>query len=392
MDDLDRTALLVGAPTTGPRPKVLRLITRLNVGGPARQALMLTRDLAEEYPTVLAAGRPSAAEGELTDERVPVRTVPLVRPLNPSMDMRAVAVTRRLIGSTGARLLHTHMAKAGTVGRMAAASIPDRPRTVHTFHGHVLDGYFKPSVQRMFVEVERGLARRTDALVAVSPEVRDALQCLGIGRRRDFHVIPLGLDLDAFLAVDRPAGELRGALGIDAGTPLVGVVGRLVPIKAVDVLLEAVARLPGVHLAVIGDGEERSSLTRLADSMKLLDRVHFTGWWPDVPGAFSDLDLVALSSINEGTPVALIEAHAAGRAVVATDVGGVRQVVEDGVTGWLARSGDAPGIAALIGAALADRPRCQAFGAAGRAAVADRFGKGRLLGDIRSLYGDLLGR
>lgn len=390
MEDLGENKVPAAPGLRAARPPVVRLITRLNVGGPARQALLLTRELAEDFPTVLAAGQPTASEGELSDERVPVRRVPLVRPLNPAMDLQAVAATRRLLGETGAQLLHTHMAKAGTVGRIAANSMSHRPRTVHTFHGHVLEGYFNPAVQKVFVELERGLARRTDALVAVSPEIRDALQELGIGRRRAFHVIPLGLDLDAFLAIERPDGRLRSALGLDVETPLLGVVGRLVPIKANEVLLEAVASLPGVHLAVIGDGEERVALTRTAERMGVLGRVHFTGWWPDIPGAFGDLDLVVLSSKNEGTPVALIEAHAAGKAVVATDVGGVRHVVQDGATGWLARSGDAEGLAALITKALADPLRLQAFGAAGRRFVRDRFSKHRLVSDIRALYGDLL--
>jgi glycosyltransferase involved in cell wall biosynthesis len=392
MADLERTDLAAVSAPAPARSQVVRLITRLNVGGPARQALLLTRDIGEEFPTVLAAGRPAATEGELGDDQVPVHYVPLTRPLNPQMDLRAVSAIRRLLGDTRARLLHTHMAKAGTVGRVAAASMGDRPRTVHTFHGHVLEGYFNPAVQRIFVEMERGLARRTDAIVAVSPEVRDSLQALGIGRRRTFHVIPLGLDLDGFLAVDRPQGALRSALGIAPEAPLIGAVGRLVPIKANEVLLEAVARVPGLHLALIGDGEDRPRLTQRAEAMGLAGRVHFTGWWPDIPGAVSDLDLVVLTSNNEGTPVALIEAHAAGKAVVATDVGGVRHVVTNGVTGWLAAAGDAPGIAALIEGALADPVRLRAFGAAGRQSVRERFGKDRLLGDVRDLYADLLGR
>ena len=392
MGELDQAGLGGGPASTVRGARVVRLITRLNVGGPARQALLLTRELEQDFPTILAAGRPSAVEGEMVDERVPVHRVPLTRPLNPPLDVRAVAAARRLLVGTGAGLLHTHMAKAGAVGRLAAMSMAARPRTVHTFHGHVLEGYFGPAAQRAFIEVERALARRTDALVAVSPEVRDTLQALGIGRGRDLHVIPLGLDLDDFLAVDGPRGALRSAIGVGPGVPLVGVVGRLVPIKANGVLLEAIARLPGVHLAVIGDGEERQSLARQVVAMGMADRVHFTGWWPDVASAVSDLDLVALTSRNEGSPVALIEAHAAGKAVVATDVGGVRHVVEDGVTGWLVPSGDGPAVAAAIRAALADRRRLAAFGQAGRAAVRERFGKDRLLRDIRDLYGDLLGR
>jgi glycosyltransferase involved in cell wall biosynthesis len=373
-----------------PRIGAVRLITRLNVGGPARQALLLTRELQDDYPTVLAAGRPTAAEGELSDPRVPVRTVPLTRSLHAGMDARAVAAVRRLLGETRAALLHTHMAKAGTVGRLAAGTMARRPRTVHTFHGHVLEGYFRQSVQRAFVEVERALARRTDALVAVSPEVRDALQALGIGTRREFHVIPLGLDLDPFLVVTRPHGDLRRHIGLAADQPLVGVVGRLVPIKGVEVLLDAMTHLRGVHLAVVGDGEERAALTERARLLGLADRTHFVGWWPDIPGAMSDCDVVALTSRNEGTPVALIEALATARPVVATDVGGVRHVVDDGVTGWLAPSGDAAAVAGLIRRLLDDAEQRASFGAAGRESVRRRFGHERLVADIRALYGDLV--
>ena len=392
MEHLDRLSPPGSTLEAPPRVPLVRLITRLNVGGPARQALLLTRELREDYPTVLGAGHPTAVEGELRDARVTVQRLPLVRPLNPTLDTRAIAATRRLLGATGARILHTHMAKAGTVGRLAASSMSRRPRTVHTFHGHVLDGYFHPQVQRVFIELERRLAQRTDVLVAVSPEVRDSLQALGIGRQREFHVVPLGLDLEPFLAVDTPHGGLRASLSIGPTTPLVGVVGRLVPIKGVEVLLHAMALVPDVHLAIIGDGEERGRLSRQAAAMGLAGRVHFTGWWPDVPAAMSDLDLVVLTSRNEGTPVALIEAQAAGKPVVATDVGGVRHVIEHGVTGWLAPPGDAPAVARLIEAALTDRGRLRAFGAAGRLVVRDRFGKDRLLRDVRDLYSSLLGR
>jgi glycosyltransferase involved in cell wall biosynthesis len=375
---------------TGTVPTV-RLITRLNVGGPARQALLLSRALQDDFPTVLAAGHPSASEGELSDERVSVRRVPLTRTLHPGMDAKALSAVRRLLGETRARLLHTHMAKAGTIGRVAAATVPRRPRTVHTFHGHVLEGYFSPAVQRGFIEVERALARRTDVLVAVSPEIRDALQSLGIGTRREFQVIPLGLDLEPFLAVTGPGRGLRTHLGLGPDQPLIGIVGRLVPIKGLEVMLETMTFLPHVHLAVVGDGEERTALTERARAAGIADRVHFVGWWPDIPSAMSDCDVITLTSRNEGTPVALIEALAAARPVVATDVGGVRHVIQDGVTGWLAPAGDARSVAALIQRALDDPGTAAAQGLAGRESVRTRFGQDRLVADIRELYTDLLG-
>ena len=369
---------------------VVRLITRLNVGGPARQALTLTRDLRHRFPTVLAAGRPTESEGEMSDPDVEVRHVPLVRPLNPEADARAFTAVRRLLGTVRPAILHTHMAKAGTVGRSAALSVRPRPRTVHTFHGHVLEGYFSPAVQRAFLAVERQLARHSDALVAVSTEIRDDLLALGIGRPSQFHVIPLGFDLSAFLGIGGPTGQLRGSLGIGPDVPLIGAIGRLVPIKDMGSALEIVARLDGVHLVLVGDGECRPQLEAQAHRMGLADRVHFTGWW-DVPAALADVDVVLLTSRNEGTPVALIEAAAAARPVVATKVGGVPLVVEDGVTGWLGAAGDTEGLAGLVARLLESPDTRRAMGAAGRNRVAERFRKERLLADVTALYDELLG-
>ena len=376
--------------TEGGTTRVLRLITRLNVGGPARQALLLSRALAPEYETTLAAGRPGAEEGELNHPAVPVVHVPLVRQIHPPSDGRALLAVRRMLASQRPAVLHTHMAKAGTVGRLAAMRSSFRPRTVHTFHGHVLDGYFGARVARAFTETERSLARRTDVLVAVSNEIRDQLLDLRIGRPSQYRVIPLGLDLDPFLDVKQPSGQVRGRLGLGRDTPLVGIVGRLVPIKDHLTLLAAMKELPGVHLAVIGDGELRAPLEAASRDMGLADRVHFTGWWMDMASAISDLDVVVLTSRNEGTPVALIEAAAAGIPVVATDVGGVGAVVEHGVTGLLAPPADAPTVAAHIALLLVDPGARLRMGKAGRERVRDRFGQRRLLDDVRALYAELL--
>jgi glycosyltransferase involved in cell wall biosynthesis len=369
----------------------LRMITRLNVGGPARQALLLSGALEPEYSTTLAAGRPSAAEGELSHGGVTVRYLPLVRPLRPAHDARALVAARSLLSQTGARLLHTHTAKAGTVGRLAALGRPDL-RTVHTFHGHVLDGYFGPRVQRAFVEVERRLARHTDVLIAVSPEIRDELLELRIGRPSQYEVVPVGLDLTAFLAVTGGSGRFRATLGLGGDVPLVGAVGRLVPIKDLETLLAAMTTLPGVHLAVVGDGDQRPALQARATALGLDRRVHFTGWAVDVAEVMADLDVVVLTSRNEGTPVSLIETAACGRPVVATRVGGVATVVLDGVTGWLAPPGSPDEIGRLIRRLLDDPAARRRMGEAGRAHVRRRFGSERLVRDIRALYGELVAR
>lgn len=370
-------------------PRVLRVVTRLNVGGPARHALLLTKALTA-YPTVLATGTPPAHEGEMNDPKVDVVRVPLVRPVRPLDDARAFMALRRLVREVRPDIVHTHMAKAGTLGRLATDVLKPRPVVVHTFHGHVLEGYFRPVVQRAFIAAERRLARRTDALIAVSREVADELLDLGIGSPERMHVIPLGLDISSMLAVREPSGQLRARLGLGPDSPLIGIAARLAPIKDHATVLRAMQRLPGVHLAVLGDGELRESLSQQIDRLGLADRVHLVGWWSDMAAAYSDLDVAVLTSRNEGTPVALIEAFAAGVPAVATDVGGVRSVVLDGQTGVLVPPADPQGVAAAVQMLLDDPEKRRVMGERGRSHVRDRFGHERLIRDISALYRVLL--
>ena len=379
------------------RAAVLMLVTRLNIGGPARLVLDLAKQLGPELGVAVAAGRPPEEEGELSDPAVAVTRLPLVRPVRPRYDVAAFTATRSLLVRTAPAVVHTHMAKAGAIGRLAALSLARgrRPRLVHTFHGHVLQGYFASAEQRAFLALERRLARASDALVAVSPEVRDELVDLGVGRPGQYRVIPVGLNLDQYFRVAQRAGQvgaLRRSLGLPGSTFVAGVVGRLVPIKDHATLLRALVDAPDVHLAVLGDGELRSSLHRLAADLGVADRAHFTGWWADMPAALEDLDLVVLPSRNEGTPLALVEASAAGRPVLATDVGGVRHVVEAGVTGWLCRAGDSTGLAGRM-QSLAKAPELgHAAGREGRRLVAPRFGMERTVVLHRELYREMLGQ
>lgn len=378
---------------------MLIAVTRLNIGGPAGQVLALAKGASPRWRALVAAGKPAPEEGELKDPAVPVLSVPLVRPVAPRSDLSAFLALRRLIKRSRARLVHTHMAKAGALGRLAGMSVgtaEERPRLVHTFHGHVLQGYFGATQQRAFLELERALAKRTDVLVAVSPEVRDELLGLGVGRPGQYAVVPLGLDLSRFAAVGTPAvptGKLRAALGVGPGVPLAGAVGRLVPIKDHATLLRAVAAVPGLHVALLGDGELRASLQQLAASLGLAERAHFAGWWQDMPSALADLDVVVLSSRNEGTPAALIEALAASRPVVSTDVGGVRHVVEAGATGWLCPSGDPSALAAAIEQAVfSQRGKAAQMANEGRRRALARFSTEQMLAAYFSIYEQLLGR
>jgi len=372
-------------------PKIQRIITRLNIGGPARQALLLTKALQSTYPTTLAAGRPTQSEGEMFDPEVKVAHVPLVRPVSIPNDLAAFHALRQIMLHGRPDLVHTHMAKAGALGRLAAMSLKPRPRLIHTFHGHVLDGYFSQPVQRTLIRTERWLAERTDCLIAVSPQIRDQLLAAGVGRPEQYRVIPVGIDLSRHALINGPQGGLRRSLNLPPDALLAGTVGRLVPIKDHVTLLRALVDVPSLHLAVIGDGELRSQLEALAAELSLSDRVHFTGWRSDIPSTMSDLDLVVLTSRNEGTPVSLIEAMACGRPVVATDVGGVCSVVTHGVNGFLTPAGDPGAIARAMQSVLDNRTSALNMAEAARQQTLTRFGCERLIRDIESLYSDLTG-
>jgi glycosyltransferase involved in cell wall biosynthesis len=371
--------------------QILRVITRLNIGGPGLHVLTLTRALTE-YPTLVACGRPDPHEGLLDSSGIETTSVPLVRPVAPISDLQAVRDLRRLILRRHPSIVESHMAKAGFAARIAAVASRPRPATVHVFHGHVFDGYFSQPVQSALIRVERLLARRTDLLLTVSDQIRDDLLALDIGQEDQYRVVPLGLQLGPFLARQGPSGTLRQPLGLSADTPLIGVAARLVPIKDHQTLFSALSRVPDAHLAVLGDGVLGPDLKEWARASEVGPRIHFLGWHEDMAAALADCDVVALSSRNEGTPVCLIEAMAAGKPVVATDVGGTPSVVDDGETGFLVPPHDPVALAERLETVLSDRELARRLGGQGRIVAQERFGLDRLVSDMRSLYSELLGR
>jgi glycosyltransferase involved in cell wall biosynthesis len=259
----------------------------------------------------------------------------------------------------------------------------------------VLEGYFGPATTTLYRTLERLAARVTDVLIGVSQQTVDELVALGVGPREQFRVVVLGLELDEFLALDPepdPDAPLRRAAGVRSGEVLVSIVGRLVPIKRVDLALEAVARARAlgapIRLAVVGDGELRPQLTAQAEALGLGDAVHFAGYQRDVAAVVAASDLMLLTSANEGTPVALIEAAAGARAAVATDVGGVRLVVRE-EAGRVCPPGAVEPIASALAELAHDAQARAALGQAARAG-AERFASARLLADIDALYRELL--
>jgi glycosyltransferase involved in cell wall biosynthesis len=371
------------APGAGPR--LLRVITRLNIGGPARQALMLHRALPElGYTCELVSGAPQRDEGAFpppADRYVLVDA--LRRETDFVADARAIRALTALMRRWQPDIVHTHTTTAGGLGRIAGR----RAKVgilVHTFHGHVLSGYLSGPQTKALVAAERYLARRTDALISVSSRVRDELLALGIGREDQWRVVPLGLELGDLLTGPAPSAPSRAALGLPPEGPLVGIVGRLVAIKDHETFLTMAARVAAEHpdavFVVAGDGDLRGALEARARRL-LGDRVRFLGWATDLPVLYGALDIVVLTSRNEGTPVALIEAGAAGRPTVATDVGGVPEVVRDGETGFVEPAGDAAALAARVGLLLDDPERAAAMGRAARAHALERYGLERFLAE-----------
>jgi glycosyltransferase involved in cell wall biosynthesis len=388
---------------TDRRPiRVLRVIARLNVGGPALHVSYLTSGLAGRgYDTTLVAGDVGRGEASMAfvaeSEGVDVvRLAGLSRELSPVRDAVAAVHLARLIRRLRPDVLHTHTAKAGAVGRVAALLAGRRrPRVVvHTFHGHVLRGYFGAAGSLVFRAIETALARITDSLVAVSPEVRDELVRLGVAPGRKFTVIRLGIDLEPRVACDEEPAAVRARIGVPADRFVVGWFGRMTAVKRTDDLLDALAALRerGVDalLLLVGDGDDRERLERLAHGRGLARSVLFLGYQEDVARWYAACDVIVLTSANEGTPVTLIEALAAGRPVVATRVGGVPDVVEEGVTGFLVRPGDTHAVAERLALLAADPERRRRMGAAGREGVLERYAVERLVDDVDRLYRALL--
>jgi glycosyltransferase involved in cell wall biosynthesis len=379
------------------RIRVARVITRLNVGGPSFQALLLTEKLdPRRFETRLFAGTTERGEAEILDLRPELgarpRVIPgLRREVAPLDDIRALATIVRELRAFHPHIVHTHMAKAGLLGRIAAR-IAGVPAVVHTFHGNVLSGYFDPVRARVFLALEQLLGRASTRIIAISERQRREIEKLGIARAPKLVQLPLGLDLGPFLAARR--GALRRELGFGEETQLVGIVARLVPIKAVDAFIDAAAlvarEVPTAQFVVVGDGELRGTLERLASDRGLGGRIHFLGWRADVAAVYADLDVVVLTSRNEGTPVTLIEALAARRAVVATNVGGVPDLIQPEEQGLLVPVGDARAVARAVGELLREPERRAILGAAGRERVYPAYDASTLVARIEALYTELI--
>ena len=310
-------------------------------------------------------------------------------------ELRALVRLYRLMRRERPQVVHTHTAKAGFVGRLAAR-LARVPVVVHTFHGHVLHGYYSARKTQLLRRMERGLAGLSDCLITVSEQVKRDLVTYRVAGADHIQVISLGLELDPFLKSRRYHGTFRRELQLNGVERLVGIVGRIFPIKNHHLFLEAAALVaredPAARFVIVGDGILRPALERHAQETGIADRVIFTGWRRDLPDIYADLYVLTVTSNNEGTPVSAIEAMAAGCPVVATHVGGLPDLISEGKTGYLVPPGNASAVATAVLRVLQQPEMARCMGETARKAARERFSAQRLISDMEQLYLELLGR
>ncbi len=378
--------------------RVARVLTRLNLGGPARQALAADGVLkARGVQVRLFCGQPQPGEGDLFPEferrGLDVVRVPgLGRGITGLGDLRALWSLRRELASFAPDILHTHASKAGLLGRSAwpQAKCP----RVHTFHGHVLEGYFSPWISQRLIRLERRLAAKTDRILAVSHATALDLMRLEVATREQLVVVPPGAELDSLLNLSSRNGALRGLIGASDGDFVLGVIGRLAEVKcpgrAVDVFQMLAARHPNLQIVFVGDGPERRSLESRIGKLDQgqRERVHLLGAREDMLEVLGDLDGVLLTSRTEGMPVALIEAGAAGLPVVAMNVGGVEELVAHERTGFLGEDTDE--LAFGLDQLLSDPVRGREMGRRARVRMGDKHSARALAGRLQAVYETVL--
>jgi glycosyltransferase involved in cell wall biosynthesis len=375
--------------------RVLHVITRLVVGGAQENTLATVAGLrARDHDVTLVTGPSEGPEGTLLPRArrlgiTPVVIPEMVREISPARDAVALARLHRLISDGGFDVVHTHTSKAGVLGRIAAR-LAGAPAVVHTPHGHVFDGYFGRVSTRLFVEVERILADRTDAMIAISDRCRADHLRLGVGSPERFVTIPSGIPAPP---QDRDAA--RGAMGLDGGELAIGCVGRLAPVKGQAILLDAFARLarrrPDARLVLVGDGPCRDELHAMAARLNLDGTVRFLGLRDDASALLAGFDLYVQPSLNEGMGRALAQAMAVGVPVIATDAPGPAALIGTGGAGLLVPAGDPGALAAAIESQLHDEPRRLVAGESARKRAVEFWNEDDMVDAIEALYFRLLG-
>lgn len=392
-------------------PRILRIINRLNLGGPTYNAAYLTKYLAPEFETMLLSGMKEDSEesSEFIVKQMgiePIYIPEMRRSINPAQDYKAYKRIKSIIKDFKPDIVHTHAAKAGTIGRLAANSC-NVPVIVHTFHGHVFHSYFNSFKTSIFIAIEQYLARKSTKIIAISEHQKKELtKQYHICSESKITVIPLGFDLERFHEnMDIKRKGFRVKYMIDDDEVAIGIIGRLVPIKnhqlfvrALEILLKRTTRK--IRAFIIGDGEERKNIEQLATSLNIdfVDfntnpikaTITFTSWIKEIELAMAGMDIIVLTSLNEGTPVSLIEAQAANKPIVSTNVGGIENIVLPNVTALLDYPDKLFGIANnMLWLAENEHIRKQ-MGEKGWENVNKKFSYIRLVDNTRALYNQLL--
>lgn len=411
-------------PTVADSLKIVRIIARLNVGGPARHVVWLTRELqGDDFKSVLLTGTVPAGEEDMNyfaaeNGVEPIYIAQMSRELSPK-DAISLWKIYRILRREKPDIIHTHTAKAGTIGRVAGfvyrwltwktlLGKPRPVRLVHTFHGHVFHSYYGASKTKIFLVIERVLARvATDKIVVISrQQLEEIAGKFRVGKKAKFRVVPLGIDLESFADWQSKRSVLREEIGADDDEILVGLIGRLTEVKNHSLFLqvaEIYEKNPGsvkLKFVVIGDGHLRESLEQEAEARGVKDTVIFVGNRNDADIFYAGLDIVALTSLNEGTPLSLIEAMASEKPIISTRVGGVADLLGEAVEaadeyricerGISIRSDDQLGFYAGLRRLSDDAELRETLGAEGRIFVENEYGKARLVADIKRLYRELI--
>ena len=392
-------------------PKILRIHNRLIVGGPTLNVLYLTKYLAPDFETLLVVGEKEVHEKDASflAEQMGIKTILIPgmgRSIHPYRDYKAYRHLKKLIHEFQPDIVHTHAAKPGAVGRMAASSLAV-PVIVHTYHGHVFHSYFGKIKTQFVINTERFLARRSDAIVAISEQQKKELAGdFKIANESKFRVIPLGFELNKFQeGQEQKRKKFRDEFSLDHDEIAIGIIGRLVPVKNHDLFLQAIKHAAThsskkIRAFIIGDGETKKKLEERAKQLGMsftngYDKnalLTFTSWRTDIDVINAGLDIITLTSLNEGTPVSLIEAQAANKPVVSTKVGGIRDIVVEGETALLSDTDDVHAFKENLLRLVEDDELRKCFGKKGSDHVRQKFSVERLARDMTALYRELLAK
>ena len=392
-------------------PRVLRIINRLNLGGPTFNAAYLSRYMAPGFETLLVSGEKDETEAcsKFIVEEMglqPVYVPEMRRALDPYKDYTAYKKIQKIIREFKPDIVHTHAAKAGALGRLAAIN-NKVPVVLHTFHGHFFHSYFNPVKTRMFLEIERYLARKSSAIIAISKKQKEELtEIYKVADPEKVEVIPLGFDLSKFgHDTDNKRKAFRERFRIEEDEIAIGIVGRLVPVKNHELFLRGLANVLNatdkkVRAFIIGDGEERQNIETKATELNIeycsgcppeeSKPLTFTSWIRDIDEVNAGMDIITLTSLNEGTPVSLIEAQASSKFIVSTKVGGIEDVVLEGETALLCEVNDINGYTNNLLQVINNQNLRNSHIKKGQTHVNEKFHYTRLVKDMEDLYRRLL--